>query len=92
MKFQVHLTIQSDEGQAEVVHEVARLERGPVRPDTLGLPLAPSALDSGGAGANDGRRASRPSSWPKHGGVPVAAGSARATVTTESCFVPLLVN
>ena len=40
MKVQVHITIQSDEGQAEVVHEVARLERGPVRPDALGLSLA----------------------------------------------------
>jgi hypothetical protein len=36
MKIQVHITIQSDEGKAEVVHEVARLERGPLRPDTLG--------------------------------------------------------
>jgi hypothetical protein len=54
MKIQVHITIQSDEGQAEVVREVARLERGFLRPDTLGLSLAPSAFDSGGAGADDG--------------------------------------
>ena len=40
MKIQVQITIQSDEDQAEVVHEVARLERGPLRPDTLGLSLA----------------------------------------------------
>jgi hypothetical protein len=40
MKIQVYITIQSDEDQAEVVHEVARLERGPLRPDTLGLTLA----------------------------------------------------
>ena len=39
MKIQVQITIQP-EGQAEVVHEVARLERGPLRPDTLGLSLA----------------------------------------------------
>jgi ribosomal protein S14 len=57
MKVQVHITIQSDEGQAEVVHGVARLERGPLRPDTLGLSLAPSAFDSGRAGANDRRKA-----------------------------------
>ena len=40
MKIQVYITIQSDEDQAEVVHEVARLERGPLKPDTLGLSLA----------------------------------------------------
>ena len=40
MKIQVHITIQSDEGKTEVVHEVARLERGPLRLDTLGLSLA----------------------------------------------------
>ena len=40
MKIQVQITIHSDEGQAEVVHEVACLERGPLRPDTLGLSLA----------------------------------------------------
>ena len=40
MKIQVQITIQSDEGQAAVVHEVACLERGPLRPDTLGLSLA----------------------------------------------------
>jgi hypothetical protein len=46
MKIQVHLTIQSDEGQVEAVHEVARLERGPLKPDTLRLSLAPGALNS----------------------------------------------
>ncbi|MBV9490505.1 MAG: transposase family protein, partial [Verrucomicrobia bacterium] len=59
MKIQVQITMQSDEGKAEVVHEVARLERGLLRPDTLGAVPGRSALDSGGAGANDGRRASR---------------------------------
>ena len=40
MKIQVQIMIQSDEGKTEVVREVARLERGPLRPDTLGLSLA----------------------------------------------------
>ena len=40
MKIQVHITVQSEEGKTEVVQEVARLERGPLRPDTLGLSLA----------------------------------------------------
>jgi hypothetical protein len=39
-RIQVHITIQSDEDQAEVVHGVACLERGPLGPDTLGLSLA----------------------------------------------------
>ena len=41
MKIKVQITVQSDEGQAEVVQEVARLERGPLRPDTLGLSPLP---------------------------------------------------
>jgi hypothetical protein len=40
MKITVQITIQSDEGQAEVVQEVAQLERGPLQPETLGLSLA----------------------------------------------------
>ena len=34
------ITIQSDQGQADVVQEVAQLERGPLQPETLGLSLA----------------------------------------------------
>jgi hypothetical protein len=40
MKITVQITVQSDEGQAEVVQEVAQLERGPLQPETLGLSLA----------------------------------------------------
>ena len=40
MKITVQITGQSDEGQAEVVQEVAQLERGPLQPETLGLSLA----------------------------------------------------
>src|SRR5690349_21741498 len=40
MKITVQITVQSDEEQAEVVQEVARLERGPLRAETLGRSLA----------------------------------------------------
>jgi hypothetical protein len=40
MKITVQITVQSDEGQAEAVREVACLERGPLHPETLGLSLA----------------------------------------------------
>lgn len=40
MKITVQITVQSDEGQAEVVQEVAPLERGPLQPEALGLSLA----------------------------------------------------
>ena len=40
MKITVQITVQSDEGQAEAVRQVACLERGPLQPETLGLPLA----------------------------------------------------
>ena len=37
MKITVQITIQSDQGQADVVQQVAQLERGPLQPETLGL-------------------------------------------------------
>ena len=40
MKITVQITVKSDETEAEVVQEVARLERGPLQPETLGLSLA----------------------------------------------------
>jgi ribosomal protein S14 len=40
MKITVQIAIQSDEGEREVFQEVACLERGALRPDTLGLSLA----------------------------------------------------
>jgi hypothetical protein len=40
MKITVQITVKSEEAEAEVVQEVARFERGPLRPDTLGLSLA----------------------------------------------------
>jgi hypothetical protein len=39
MEIKVQITVESQAGKPEVV-EVARLERGPLRPDTLGLSLA----------------------------------------------------
>jgi hypothetical protein len=40
MKITVQITVKSDDGKREVLQEVARFERGPLRPDTLGLSLA----------------------------------------------------
>jgi len=40
MKITVQITIHSDQGQTDVVQEVAQLERGPLQPETLGLSLA----------------------------------------------------
>jgi hypothetical protein len=40
MKIKVQITVESETGQPGVVQEVARLERGPFRPETLGLSLA----------------------------------------------------
>jgi hypothetical protein len=39
MKITVQIAVQSDEGQAAVIQEVACLERSALRPDTLGLSL-----------------------------------------------------
>jgi hypothetical protein len=92
MKVEVQITLQSEAAKTEVIQAVARLERGPLRPDAPGLSLAPSALDPGRAGADDRRRATRSSLCPKHGGAPVVGASVRAKVTTESCFAPLSAN
>ena len=40
MKIKIQITVESDEGQPEVVQEVAHLDRGTLRPETLGLRLA----------------------------------------------------
>jgi hypothetical protein len=40
MQIKVQITVQSEQGEPEVIQEVARLERGTLRPDTLGLSLA----------------------------------------------------
>ena len=40
MKITVQIIVKSDEGQAEVIREVAHLERGALRPETLGFSLA----------------------------------------------------
>src|SRR3984893_1220007 len=40
MKIKIHITVESDEGQSEVLQEVANLDRGILRPETLGLTLA----------------------------------------------------
>jgi len=40
MKLKLQLIIESDSGQPEVVHEVTKLERRSLRPETLGLTLS----------------------------------------------------
>jgi hypothetical protein len=54
MKITVQITVKSEEAESEVVREVARLERGPLQFETLGLSLAPSPIDSGRPGADPG--------------------------------------
>lgn len=40
MKIKIQITVESDEGPPEVIQEVAHLDRGTLRPETLGLTLA----------------------------------------------------
>ena len=40
MKLKLHLIIESDTGEAEMVREVTKLERYALRPETLGLTLS----------------------------------------------------
>jgi hypothetical protein len=40
VQIKVQITVNSEQGEPEVIQEVARLERGPLQPDTLGLSLA----------------------------------------------------
>jgi hypothetical protein len=40
MKIKIQITIESDEGNPEVPQEVAQLNRGSLRPESLGLTLA----------------------------------------------------
>jgi hypothetical protein len=48
MQITVQITVKSEQGEPEVIQEVARLERGPLQPDTLGLsPAAARAILAG---------------------------------------------
>ena len=40
MKIKIQITVESDDGQLNVAQDVAHLDRGTLRPDTLGLTLA----------------------------------------------------
>ena len=40
MQIKVQVTVKSEQGEPEAIQEVARLERGPLQPDALGLSLA----------------------------------------------------
>ena len=48
MEIKVQITVKSEVGQPEVVREVARLERGSLRSETLGLSLAEARAILGG--------------------------------------------
>jgi hypothetical protein len=45
MKIKIQITVESDDGQPEVVQEVAHLDRGTLRPETLGLRSALRRVD-----------------------------------------------
>lgn len=40
MKFRIQVVIETGDGNPEKIEEIARLERGSLRPDELGLTLA----------------------------------------------------
>jgi hypothetical protein len=64
MKIKVQITVQSDEGQAEVVQEVAHLERALASRDTR-AELGRSVIDLGRTWANLGRAAVRTIGRPR---------------------------
>jgi hypothetical protein len=75
--------VRSNEGEAPVIQEVARLERGPLRPETLGLSWAEARAIL--ASLEQLWWSSRSSNLsPKNGHAPAVADNARAKLTTES--------
>ncbi len=40
MKIRLQMIIETDDGEAETIEEIGRLERGPLRPEDLGLRIA----------------------------------------------------
>jgi hypothetical protein len=85
MKITVQIAIQPDEGQAAVFQQVACLERGALRPDTLGLSLAEArSILAGLEQTMAERQAAKFVAQAR--GVPVADASARAKATTQACF------
>src|SRR5260370_32045327 len=57
MKIKIQITVESDKGQPEVAQEVAHLDRGILRPETLGLTLAEARSILAGIEQNSGRAA-----------------------------------
>jgi hypothetical protein len=91
MKITVQIMVQSDEAEAQVVQQVVRLERGPLKPETLGLSLA-EARSIRPAWSRPWRSSRRQNLSPSSVAVPGAAVRARAKATTRSCFAPPLAN
>lgn len=86
MKITVQITVQSNEGQVEVVQEVAQLERGPLQPRRSGCPSPKPEPFWPGWNARwpSGKL---PSLSTKHGPAPAVAGNARAKIVSRSSIV-----
>jgi len=91
MKVQAAIAIQSDEGQAEVVHEMAYLERVPSRPGTLSYPW-PKRTRFWPDWSNRWPNRKRQSLSTKNAIAFNAVGNARAKVTMRSCSAGPLAN
>ena len=57
MKITIQITVESNDGQLNVAQEVAHLDRGTLRPETLGLTLAEARSILAWDRANSGRAA-----------------------------------
>ena len=72
MKIKILITIESNAGNPAVLQEVAQLDRGTLRPETLGLTLAEArsilAWDRANSGRAAGSRVLWPNSAPAHCG------------------------
>ena len=92
MEIKVQISVSSQAGQSEVIQQVARLERGALRPDTLGLSLAEArsilaGLEQALVEQQTAELLAQAQRCP-----PAAAGRAPARGTTRSCSAPPLAN
>ena len=91
MKIKIQITVESDDGQLNVAQDVAHLDRGTLRPETLGLTLAEARSIL--AGIEKQWSSSRQQSlWPNSAPALIAAMNVLVKVVIRSFFARRLAS
>ena len=89
MKIKIQITVESDDGQLNVAQDVAHLDRGTLRPETLGLTLAEARSILAGIEWSSSRQQSL---WPNSAPALIAAMNVLVKVVIRSFFARRLAS